>query len=179
MLNQLEEQYKSLATDAMQKWDAFNQDLTNHMKEVKLLASAQLEELKKTIAQSEGKPPSSSGVNETTAAGATSTQQVIQAASTGDEAAQRMLAQLDHRAEVQLQDLRELDLEQAEAEELSHLAHLWAVSEVYGLEDQMAVVTFADTILHPAVFAKLLGTQFGTNYLETARRSQRVSFPSR
>ena len=64
---------------------------------------------------------------------------------------------MDHRVEILMPDLRELDLDQPSGEELSHLAYLWAVSQVLGLEDQMSVITFGDTGLHTEVFKKLLG----------------------
>ena len=152
-LDQLELQYEALTKESTDNWEKFNSGLTNHKMEIFSIVAARLAELDMATKTEDSEIKDSQAAT----GDRVTTQQVMQAATAGDEGAQKMFAQLDHRADVQLVDLREIELDPPQPEEMAFLAHLWAVSEVYGIEDQMSVITFADTNLHPAVFSKLLG----------------------
>ena len=157
-LDQLEAQYEALAGESNGKWEMFNNGLTNYKTEIFGLVTTRLTELESASAKPKHNLTAPAAAAAAAAAGdKPSTLQVVEAAGAGDEQAAYLLAQMDYRVDINMTDLREIDLDQPQAAEIEALAQLWAVSAAIGLEDHMAVITFADTGVDISVFAALLG----------------------
>ena len=143
-LNQLEAQFDQLFTQNQQKWESFNKVITDHNVAVKQLATTRLAEFNKTKTAEVNNEPADP-------------QKVVNAANAGDEAAQKMLTQLNHQIEVDVEELRDFSLAELETAEIPHLAHLWTWSQALLLEDSMCVVTFEQAGVPISTMCELVG----------------------
>ena len=158
-LNQLEEQYLSLAKQKAEAWATKNKSMDDHLEETKAVLNKQLGMLAAIPGAGMDLEDGSDGLETLPELPTTghSTAAVVAAATAGDQAAAVLLAQSDLTVEFTTDELRDINTVKPGEEELVQLAHLWEMIQTSLLEDPRAVITFGQCGLHANVWGGLIG----------------------